>query len=94
MYILKESTQFKKDLKKILKKSKYDLELTFEVLEILQISGVDGIPLEMKPHKLKGNFKNNWECHIKPDLLIIWAQIEATKTIKLVRIGSHSELFK
>ena len=94
MYILKESTQFKKDLKKILKKSKLDLELTFEVLEILQISGANGIPLEMKPHKLKGNYKNNWECHIKPDLLIIWFQIEKDYTIKLVRIGSHSELFK
>ncbi|WP_299670205.1 type II toxin-antitoxin system YafQ family toxin [uncultured Polaribacter sp.] len=94
MYFLKESTQFKKDLKKLAKKSKFDLELTFQVLEILQISGAKGVPLEMKPHKLKGNYKNNWECHIKPDLLIIWFQIEEDYTIKLVRIGSHSELFK
>ncbi|WP_026776899.1 type II toxin-antitoxin system YafQ family toxin [Polaribacter sp. Hel_I_88] len=94
MYILKESTQFKKDLKKLLKKSKADLEITFEVLEILQISGAVGIPKEMKPHKLKGTYKNNWECHIKPDLLIIWFQIEENFTIKLVRIGTHSELFR
>lgn len=94
MYSLKESTQFKKDLKKLVKKSKFDLELTFEVLEILQINGAKGIPSEMKPHKLKGNYKNNWECHIKPDLLIIWFEIEENFTIKLVRIGSHSELFK
>ena len=94
MHILKESTQFKTDLKKLVKKSKFDLELTFEVLEILQISGAKGIPLEMKPHRLKGNYKNNWECHIKPDLLIIWFQIEENFTIKLIRIGSHSELFK
>jgi mRNA interferase YafQ len=94
MYILKESTQFKKDLKKVLKKNKIDLEITFEVLEILQLSEAEGISKEMKPHKLKGNYKNNWECHIKPDLLIIWFQIEENFTIKLVRIGSHSELFK
>ncbi|UAM98532.1 type II toxin-antitoxin system YafQ family toxin [Polaribacter litorisediminis] len=93
MYILKESTQFKKDLKKLSKKSLADLNITFEVLEILQISGAVGIPKEMKPHKLRGNYKNNWECHMKPDLLIIWFQIEENFTIKLVRIGSHSELF-
>ena len=94
MYTLKESTQFKKDLKKVLKKSKADLEITFEVLEILQNSGAIGIPKEMKPQKLRGNYKNNWECHIKPDLLIIWFQIEEDFTIKLVRIGTHSELFR
>ncbi|CAN5362095.1 hypothetical protein BH23BAC2_BH23BAC2_03880 [soil metagenome] len=49
---------------------------------------------KMKPHLLKGKYFNNWECHIKPDRLIIWIQIEEPKEIKLVRIGSHSDLFK
>jgi mRNA interferase YafQ len=93
MYVLKETTQFKKDLKKIIKRNYKDFELTFEVLEILKIKGVGGIPIQMKPHKLKGDFKDNWECHIKPDLLIIWIQIETPKIIKLIRLGSHSELF-
>ena len=48
----------------------------------------------MKAHKLVGEYKDNWECHIKPDLLIIWIQIESPNIIKLVRIGSHSDLFK
>ena len=48
----------------------------------------------MHPHRLKSEFINNWECHIKPDLLIIWIQIERPKEIKLVRLGSHSELFQ
>ena len=47
----------------------------------------------MKVDKLSGNYNKNWECHIKPDLLIIWIQIESTKTIKLIRLGSHSDLF-
>ncbi|PCI06259.1 MAG: hypothetical protein COB81_01305 [Flavobacteriaceae bacterium] len=41
------------------------------VITTLQQFGIDGIPLAMKPHKLKGKYINNWECHIKPDLLII-----------------------
>lgn len=93
MYKLIISTRFKKDLKKI--KNKPDDEILVRiVLKTLQEKGVDGIPIKMKPHKLKGNFKDNWECHIKPDLLIIWFQIEKPKKINLIRLGSHSELFK
>ncbi len=93
MYYLDFTTKFKKDLKKI-KNNKKDFELAVSILKILGESSVIAIPKIMKPRKLTGNYKNNWECHIKPDLLIIWIQIESPKIIKLVRIGSHSELFK
>ncbi|MCM4173644.1 type II toxin-antitoxin system YafQ family toxin [Arenibacter sp. TNZ] len=93
MYKLVISTKFKKDLKRIVK-NPTDKELTIAVLKLLKEKGVSGIPNEMKPHKLKGNYRNNWECHIRPDLLIIWYQIEAPNIINLVRIGSHSDLFR
>ncbi len=92
MYELKSTSQFKKDLKKV-KKRASDFALTTEVLKLLQENGHQAIPQQMRPHKLKGDYKDNWECHIKPDLLIIWFQIEDPKTIRLVRIGSHSDLF-
>ena len=92
MYKLVISTKFKKDLKKVVK-NPTDKKLTTGMLKVLKEKGVSGIPKEMKPHKLKGNYKDNWECHIKPDLLIIWYQIEDPQTIRLVRIGSHSDLF-
>ena len=94
MYKLVETSKFKRDLKRIFKRSRTDFEMTFEVLEILKFNGVEGIPVIMKPHKLKGIYRDNWECHIKPDLLVIWIQIETPKTIKLIRLGSHSDLFK
>jgi mRNA interferase YafQ len=93
MYQLEFTTKFKKDLKKV-KKIKLDFDLTVDVLKILKANGVSGISENMQPHKLKGNYKDNWECHIKPDLLIIWIQFESPHIIKLVRIGSHSDLFK
>jgi mRNA interferase YafQ len=93
MYRLVISTKFKKDLKKVAK-NPTDKKLTTGMLKVLKEKGVSGIPKKMKPHKLKGDYKDNWECHIKPDLLIIWYQIEDLQTIKLVRIGSHSDLFK
>ena len=93
MFRLQATTRFKKDLKKI-KNNPKDFELTSSVLKILQKKGVSGIAQRMKPHRLTGNYRDNWECHIKPDLLIIWIQIESPGIIKLVRIGSHSDLFK
>lgn len=93
MYQLIPTTRFKKDVKKV-KRNRKDFESASLVLRTLELNGVEGIPEKMKPHKLLGNYKDNWECHIKPDLLIIWIQIEAPNIIKLVRIGSHSDLFK
>ena len=93
MFQLIPTTKFKKDLKKV-KKNRKDFKSAALVLKTLESSGVDGIPPNMKLHKLVGEYKDNWECHIKPDLLIIWIQIESPNIIKLVRIGSHSDLFK
>ncbi|NEN23723.1 type II toxin-antitoxin system YafQ family toxin [Cryomorpha ignava] len=92
MYKLVISTKFKKDLKKI-KKDPLNHALTRAILKILKEKGAVGIPVNMKPHRLSGGYKNSWECHIRPDLLIIWFQIEDPQTIKLIRIGSHSDLF-
>lgn len=93
MYQLDFTTKFKKDFKKV-KKNKKDYELAVGLLQTLKIKGVLGVPKIMRPHKLIGNYQDNWECHIKPDLLIIWIQIESPNVVKLIRIGSHSDLFK
>jgi len=45
-----------------------------------------------KDHQLIGKMKDYRECHIKPDLLLIY-MIE-DETLKLIDIGSHSELFE
>lgn len=89
MYELFYTTKFKKDLKKF----KMDFVVIGDFLKTLQERGIQGIPERMKPHRLKGNYKGNWECHLKPDLLVIWFQIEEPKKITLVRIGSHADLF-
>jgi len=51
------------------------------------------IPLDEKyfDHYLKGKYEGFKECHLKPDLLLIYS-IEY-EILKLVDIGSHSELF-
>ncbi len=41
---------------------------------------------------LIGEYAGHMECHIKGDYLLIWLD-EANNIVKLVRLGSHSELF-
>jgi mRNA interferase YafQ len=87
------SNQFKKDMKRFLRSPK-DKSAILKIVIILENMGVEGIPQNMKPHKLIGNYKGMWECHIKPNLLLIWEQEdEPINEISLVRVGSHSELF-
>ena len=62
-------------------------------MKLLAKNGYVEIPQKMLPHKLIGNYKGSFECHILPDLLLIWDEFEAEKEIILLRVGSHSDLF-
>ncbi len=91
MYTVKFVGSFKKDIKRC-KKRNYDLPLLRKVISELVKKG--NLPREYKPHKLTGNYQDRWECHIKPDWLLIWKQNEDIKEITLERTGTHSDLFK
>jgi len=89
MNILKYTSQFKKDLKRY--KHNYEALDQLEYILGLLVKG-EVIPDEYHPHMLHGNYKNHMECHVENDTLLIWFDREAP-VIKLVRFGSHSELF-
>jgi len=86
---LKHGTQFKKDLKRIQNQPKKLVALE-TALKHLRTTGT--VPKEYNPHPLSGNYKGYLECHVLNDFLLIWFDKEKN-IIKLVRIGSHSELF-
>lgn len=86
---LKLTRQFKKDLKRIKNDAKKISKLK-EVLEILRKEGT--LPKKYKPHMLSGDYYGFLECHVENDLLLIWIDKDE-RFIKLVRLGSHSELF-
>ena len=90
MFTLKITSQFKKDLKRIQNKPDKIIHLK-EVLQLLEEEGM--LPEKYKPHKLVGDYAGFMECHIVNDLLLIWLDPEEN-IIKLVRLGTHSELFK
>lgn len=90
MKIIKTSTQFRKDLKRY-KHKPLKLQALKQILEMLEYE--KPIPSECHPHMLKGEYKGCMECHIEDDFLIIWFN-EKNNVIELVRLGTHSELFK
>ena len=90
MRTLKVTTQFKKDLKKYQNQPKKISKLKSDLL-ILQSGST--IPQEYTPHRLLGDYKGCWECHIESDTLLIWID-EDSDVVKLLRLDSHSELFR
>ncbi len=91
MYTIKTSNAFEKDLIRCIKR-RYDLIAFEEVVFHLEQKGK--LPFKYKPHKLSGKYKDFWECHVKPDWIVIWRQNDKTKIIELTRTGSHSDLFR
>ncbi|MDE6019048.1 MAG: type II toxin-antitoxin system YafQ family toxin [Muribaculaceae bacterium] len=89
MKTLKITTQFKKDLKRYKNRPKV-IEKLESILGLLQ--NELPIPEENKPHPLTGNYRGHMECHVENDTLLIWWDKESD-IIKLVRFGTHSELF-
>lgn len=50
------------------------------------------LPAKNRDHPLAGEWDDHRECHLKPDLLLIYRKPDAV-VLQLVRLGSHSELF-
>lgn len=87
LQILKEKN-FKQDLKKF----KNNQKLKSLINEtILKIANGEQLEDRYKNHLLRGDYLNCYDCHIKPDLILIY-RINGNY-LKLARLGSHSDLF-
>ena len=90
MKVVVASGKFKKDLKRYRHKPE-TLEKLYEVVGILERGG--SLSKHYKAHMLIGEYSGHLECHIENDTLLIWLD-ETENLIKLVRFGTHSELFR
>ena len=90
MYEIEYTNHFKKDLK-ILQKRNFPMQDIKDIIKMLALGSV--IPPRYKNHKLKGNLLNKWDLHIHPDWILLYTKDEIKKIIKLVRTGTHSDLF-
>ena len=90
MYTIFRTSSFKKQYKKL---STSDKELVKEVI-ILLTNNNEKLDDKYKEHKFTGNFKDLKECHVKPDLLLIYKINDKILELALVQVGNHSTLFK
>ena len=87
--IIETASRFKRDYKRELKT---DPKLPEKLMPVIELLASDAdLPERLADHPLQGEWKGFRDCHIKPDLVMIYAKSEGT--LSLARLGSHSEVF-
>ena len=87
-YNIEYSTKFKKHYKKLNTKEQQEARAI-----INRLANDEQLEIKYRDHSLKGEFINFRECHIQPDLLLIYQKQDDKLILYCLNIGSHSELF-
>ena len=90
MLKVRETSRFKKDLKRM-RRQRRDMTALRRTVAILSFGAP--LPREFRDHPLKGNKRGLRECHISPDWLLVYKIENDVLVLTLLRTGSHSELF-
>lgn len=90
---LEETSQFKRDKKRIKGAGRYDWDKMRAVVKEL----MNDRPLkhQHRDHELSGEYAGVRECHVEPDWLLIYDREGPLEngSLRLVRTGTHGELF-
>ncbi|MCM2504636.1 type II toxin-antitoxin system YafQ family toxin [Aureimonas altamirensis] len=91
MRSIEQTNAFRRDLKREAR-GRHRTTLEGELLSVIDALACDN-PLHVKhrDHALTGNWRDYRDCHIRPDLLLIYRKPD-DRTLQLVRLGSHAEL--
>jgi mRNA interferase YafQ len=93
MRTIERSSAFKRDFKRVKAAPRHSRDVDALVLAVVRLLAVDQpLPDGNRDHPLSGNWAGYRECHLKPDLLLVY-QKSGESVLKLARLGSHSELF-
>jgi mRNA interferase YafQ len=88
---VKYTKRFKRDYKRE-KSSIHGKKLDALLMEIVHLLASDtALPRRNFDHPLSGDWIDHRDCHLKPDLVLIYRKPDAD-SLELVRLGSHSEL--
>jgi mRNA interferase YafQ len=91
MRTISRTNRFKKDYKREAKGQHRDVvdALLTDTVSLLVADGP--LPEKQHDHALSGDWKDHRDCHLRPDLVLIYRLPDAN-SLELVRLGSHSEL--
>ena len=91
MRAISYTNRFKRDFKRE-KAGRYGKTLDSDLTETVRILANDApLPRRYFDHPLSGDWRDHRDCHIKPDLVLIYRKPDPDR-LELVRLGSHSEL--
>ncbi len=89
MRIIRRTTRFRKDFKRMLKRGA-DERAFMRIVTLL--ANDEPLPESCRPHMLSGNWHGYRECHIAPDWLLLYELPDGE--LILVRTGTHADLFR
>ena len=89
-YVVKFTTQFRKDYKLAIKRG-LKIELLEQIVALLAAG--QSLPEKNTEHALTGNWVGHRECHILPDWLLVYRVEDDVLVLTLTRTGTHSDLF-
>jgi len=85
------TTRFRRDLKREYK-GKYAKVLEAALMPVVEALACDEeLDFHYRDHALTGNWAGCRDCHIKPDLVLIYQKPDDERLV-LLRLGSHAEL--
>ncbi len=87
-YSIFRTSSFKKGFKKLSSKEQ-DAVLSV----VARLAEDETLEPRYKDHALVGNFVGCRECHVKPDLLLVYRIAEDVLELALIEVGNHAELF-
>jgi mRNA interferase YafQ len=91
MRTISRTSRFKRDYKREAK-GQHRATIDADLLAIVSLLAAERIlPEKLRDHPLTGDWVDHRDCHIKPDLVLIY-RLPDDSTLQLVRLGSHSEL--
>ena len=92
MRIERFTSQFKRDFKKVEATPRYrDIDSLLAAVVPLLLAD-QPLPKERKDHPLRGKYQGCRECHVCPNLLLIYQKFPGL--IVFERLGSHPDLFR
>ena len=89
-YTVIYTRRFKRTLKRVRRAPGFRAERLKQVIAMLAADA--RLPAVYKDHKLRGRLKEFRECHLAPDILLIYQKDDDALVLVLVAIGSHAHL--
>ena len=90
-YLIRETKCYKKAFKRLSRSGRFDVKKLNKIINTLA-AGKE-LSLQFLDHRLSAELKDYCECHIGPDLLLIYKIDKENQKLILVNLGSHPELF-